>query len=165
MQENMADEIREWFVACRDQTGTFPVFPDADAGGSRAIFDPPPAPPPDDDEEGGGGDDKKKKGKGSSKKKGKGSSKKGKKGKGTSIRLSVYVCCARVLSVQHGSGRTYTKHNTNHLAHIYLKQSPLLICSVHMYMFAQCVLCVFTCVSVGVYFDRVASIVHPQSDP
>eukprot|EP00041_Stephanoeca_diplocostata_P018551 m.389136 g.389136 ORF g.389136 m.389136 type:complete len:852 (-) comp21047_c0_seq2:131-2686(-) len=82
MQENMADEIREWFVACRDQTGTFPAFPDAEAGGSRAIFDPPPAPPPDEDGDDGGGADDKKKAKGSGKKKGKGSGKKGKKGKG-----------------------------------------------------------------------------------
>jgi hypothetical protein len=32
MKENMAEKIRDWFVACRDQTGALPVFPDAEAG-------------------------------------------------------------------------------------------------------------------------------------
>jgi len=56
MRENMCDEIREWFVACRDQTGSFPDFPDTETGGSKKIFDPPPPPPPAegaDDDEGG----------------------------------------------------------------------------------------------------------------
>jgi len=82
MRENMCDEIREWFVACRDQTGSFPDFPDTETGGSKKIFDPPPPPPPAegaDDDDGGKKGKKGKKGKGSGKK---GKGKKGKKGKG-----------------------------------------------------------------------------------
>lgn len=72
---------RRRFVACRDQTGSFPEIPDEEAGGSKVIFDPPPPPPAEED---GGDDDGGKKGKkgkkGSGKKEKKG--KKGKKGKG-----------------------------------------------------------------------------------
>ena len=38
VQETMADQIREWFIACRDQTGKFPEFPDAEDGGSKTVF-------------------------------------------------------------------------------------------------------------------------------
>jgi hypothetical protein len=81
MRENMCDEIREWFVACRDQTGSFPDFPDAEAGGSKKIFDPPPPPPAVAVEDDDGGKGKKGKGKKDKGKKGKGKGK-GKKGKG-----------------------------------------------------------------------------------
>jgi hypothetical protein len=83
MRENMCDEIREWFVACRDQTGSFPEFPDEADLGSKKIFDPPEpeAPAADgDDDDGGKGKKGKKDKKKKSDKKGKG--KKGKKGKG-----------------------------------------------------------------------------------
>jgi len=79
MRENMCDEIREWFVACRDQTGKFPDFPEVEDGGSKKIFDPPPPPPaaPVEDDDGGKG----KKGKKDKGKKDKGKKDKGKKGK------------------------------------------------------------------------------------
>ncbi|KAF6780511.1 hypothetical protein AHF37_00021 [Paragonimus kellicotti] len=38
MRETMQDQIRQWFVECRDATGKFPDYPDEDAGGSAAIF-------------------------------------------------------------------------------------------------------------------------------
>eukprot|EP00039_Didymoeca_costata_P011307 m.158135 g.158135 ORF g.158135 m.158135 type:complete len:875 (+) comp15127_c0_seq2:246-2870(+) len=86
MKENMADEIRQWFMATRDHTGKFPDFPSAEDGGSKKVFDPPPPPEPEGgDEDDDGGKGKKGKGKGkkksSKKKKDKKGSKKGKKGK------------------------------------------------------------------------------------
>lgn len=41
IKEAMADKIREWFMACREQTGKFPDYPTQSQGGSKAIFDPP----------------------------------------------------------------------------------------------------------------------------
>ncbi|KAA0190040.1 IQ and AAA domain-containing protein 1, partial [Fasciolopsis buskii] len=38
MRENMQDQIRQWFVECRDATGRFPDYPEEDQGGSAAIF-------------------------------------------------------------------------------------------------------------------------------
>ncbi|KAG5445315.1 Dynein regulatory complex protein 11 [Clonorchis sinensis] len=38
MREMMQDQIRQWFVECRDATGKFPDYPDEDAGGSAAVF-------------------------------------------------------------------------------------------------------------------------------
>merc|ERR1711879_778122 len=38
MKETMMDQIRQWFIECRDATGKFPEFPDEDDGGSAAIF-------------------------------------------------------------------------------------------------------------------------------
>ncbi|XP_044182545.1 dynein regulatory complex protein 11-like [Acropora millepora] len=38
MKENMQDQIRQWFIECRDKTGKFPDYPDDDEGGSAAIF-------------------------------------------------------------------------------------------------------------------------------
>ena len=32
MKENMAEKIRDWFVAYREQNGALPAFPDAEAG-------------------------------------------------------------------------------------------------------------------------------------
>lgn len=43
IKENMSDQIREWFIACREQTGKFPDYPSADDGGSKKIFEAPPA--------------------------------------------------------------------------------------------------------------------------
>eukprot|EP00045_Choanoeca_perplexa_P003970 m.34658 g.34658 ORF g.34658 m.34658 type:complete len:66 (-) comp12330_c0_seq2:444-641(-) len=39
----MSDEIRAWFMECRETTGKFPDFPSSADGGSKAIFNPPPA--------------------------------------------------------------------------------------------------------------------------
>ncbi|CAL8093243.1 unnamed protein product [Calicophoron daubneyi] len=38
MREAMQDQIRQWFVECRDATGRFPDYPDEEEGGSAAIF-------------------------------------------------------------------------------------------------------------------------------
>ncbi|TPP62124.1 IQ and AAA domain-containing protein 1 [Fasciola gigantica] len=38
MREAMQDQIRQWFVECRDATGRFPDYPEEDEGGSAAIF-------------------------------------------------------------------------------------------------------------------------------
>lgn len=38
MKETMMDQIRQWFIECRDTTGKFPEYPDDDDGGSAAIF-------------------------------------------------------------------------------------------------------------------------------
>ncbi|CAH8626047.1 unnamed protein product [Dicrocoelium dendriticum] len=38
MRETIQDQIRQWFVECRDATGRFPDYPDEDKGGSAAIF-------------------------------------------------------------------------------------------------------------------------------
>ncbi|KAK3595612.1 hypothetical protein CHS0354_009573 [Potamilus streckersoni] len=38
LKEMMMDQIRQWFIECRDATGKFPEFPDADNGGSAIIF-------------------------------------------------------------------------------------------------------------------------------
>lgn len=40
MREVMQDQIRQWFIECRDATGKFPDLPDADEGGSAAVFKP-----------------------------------------------------------------------------------------------------------------------------
>ncbi len=32
IKEHMAEKIRDWFVACREQTGALPAFPDEAAG-------------------------------------------------------------------------------------------------------------------------------------
>ncbi|XP_034035765.1 dynein regulatory complex protein 11 [Thalassophryne amazonica] len=34
----MKDQIRQWFIECRDATGSFPDYPDAEEGGSALIF-------------------------------------------------------------------------------------------------------------------------------
>lgn len=34
----MQNQIREWFIECRDATGKFPDYPDDEEGGSAAIF-------------------------------------------------------------------------------------------------------------------------------
>lgn len=38
MRETMMDQIRQWFIECRDATGKFPDYPDEDDGGSASIF-------------------------------------------------------------------------------------------------------------------------------
>jgi len=38
MKEQMQDQIRQWFIECRDATGKFPEYPTEDEGGSAAIF-------------------------------------------------------------------------------------------------------------------------------
>lgn len=38
MRENMQDQIRQWFIECRDATGKFPEYPSEEEGGSVAIF-------------------------------------------------------------------------------------------------------------------------------
>lgn len=38
MKETMMDQIRQWFIECRDATGKFPEYPADDEGGSAAIF-------------------------------------------------------------------------------------------------------------------------------
>ncbi|XP_077464271.1 dynein regulatory complex protein 11 isoform X2 [Stigmatopora argus] len=35
---NMKEQIRQWFLECRNQTGVFPEFPDDDEGGSAILF-------------------------------------------------------------------------------------------------------------------------------
>uniref|UniRef100_UPI003AAA3AAD dynein regulatory complex protein 11 n=1 Tax=Centroberyx gerrardi TaxID=166262 RepID=UPI003AAA3AAD len=38
MRETLQEQIRQWFIECRDATGKFPDFPDAEDGGSASIF-------------------------------------------------------------------------------------------------------------------------------
>ncbi|XP_013416976.1 IQ and AAA domain-containing protein 1 isoform X1 [Lingula anatina] len=38
IKETMQDQIRQWFIECRDATGKFPEYPDEDEGGSALIF-------------------------------------------------------------------------------------------------------------------------------
>ncbi|XP_058493439.1 dynein regulatory complex protein 11 isoform X1 [Solea solea] len=38
MSEKMKDQIREWFIECRDATGSFPDYPNDEDGGSALIF-------------------------------------------------------------------------------------------------------------------------------
>uniref|UniRef100_UPI00398F25C7 dynein regulatory complex protein 11-like n=1 Tax=Pristiophorus japonicus TaxID=55135 RepID=UPI00398F25C7 len=38
IQETLQDQIRQWFVECRNTTGRFPDYPDIEKGGSAAIF-------------------------------------------------------------------------------------------------------------------------------
>ncbi|XP_045906497.1 dynein regulatory complex protein 11 isoform X3 [Micropterus dolomieu] len=38
MSKTMKDQIRQWFIECRDATGSFPDYPDEDDGGSALIF-------------------------------------------------------------------------------------------------------------------------------
>ena len=39
MKETMMDQVRQWFLECRDITGKFPEYPDEDDGGSAKIFE------------------------------------------------------------------------------------------------------------------------------
>ncbi|KAK3575190.1 hypothetical protein QTP86_020914 [Hemibagrus guttatus] len=38
IKEMLQDQIRQWFLECRDATGKFPDFPSSDDGGSASIF-------------------------------------------------------------------------------------------------------------------------------
>ncbi|XP_038642218.1 dynein regulatory complex protein 11 isoform X1 [Scyliorhinus canicula] len=38
IQETLLEQIRQWFIECRNTTGKFPEYPDAEKGGSAAIF-------------------------------------------------------------------------------------------------------------------------------
>ncbi|KAK4471393.1 hypothetical protein MN116_004825 [Schistosoma mekongi] len=38
IRETMQDQIRQWFIECRDATGKFPDYPEEDEGGSAIIF-------------------------------------------------------------------------------------------------------------------------------
>lgn len=38
MKETMKDQIRQWFIECRDATGSFPDYPEEEDGGSALIF-------------------------------------------------------------------------------------------------------------------------------
>ncbi|XP_037706090.1 dynein regulatory complex protein 11 isoform X2 [Choloepus didactylus] len=38
IKESLQDQIRQWFIECRNLTGTFPDFPNAEEGGSAVIF-------------------------------------------------------------------------------------------------------------------------------
>ncbi|XP_036425688.1 dynein regulatory complex protein 11 [Colossoma macropomum] len=38
IKETMQEQIRQWFLECRDATGKFPDFPSAEDGGSASIF-------------------------------------------------------------------------------------------------------------------------------
>ncbi|KAG9339521.1 hypothetical protein JZ751_023663, partial [Albula glossodonta] len=38
MRQTLQEQIRQWFIECRDATGKFPDFPSTDEGGSAAIF-------------------------------------------------------------------------------------------------------------------------------
>ncbi|GFR80966.1 IQ and AAA domain-containing protein 1 [Elysia marginata] len=38
LKEGMMDQIRQWFIECRDASGKFPEYPDEDDGGSAMIF-------------------------------------------------------------------------------------------------------------------------------
>merc|ERR1711974_435244 len=81
MKETMMDQIRQWFIECRDATGKFPEYPDADDGGSAMIFkekDPAELEKELNEKDDGKG---KGKGKGKDKKKDKKKDRKGKKGK------------------------------------------------------------------------------------
>ncbi|XP_028428221.1 dynein regulatory complex protein 11-like, partial [Perca flavescens] len=38
IRETLQEQIRQWFLECRDTTGKFPGFPDEEAGGSASLF-------------------------------------------------------------------------------------------------------------------------------
>ncbi|XP_072115701.1 dynein regulatory complex protein 11 isoform X2 [Mobula birostris] len=38
IQETLQEQIRQWFIECRNITGKFPDYPDAEQGGSAAVF-------------------------------------------------------------------------------------------------------------------------------
>ncbi|XP_035295158.1 dynein regulatory complex protein 11 isoform X2 [Cricetulus griseus] len=38
IKEHLQDQIRQWFIECRNLTGTFPEYPDEEEGGSAIIF-------------------------------------------------------------------------------------------------------------------------------
>ncbi|XP_068563222.1 dynein regulatory complex protein 11 [Cebidichthys violaceus] len=38
MSKSMKDQIRQWFIECRDATGSFPDYPDEEDGGSALLF-------------------------------------------------------------------------------------------------------------------------------
>uniref|UniRef100_F6V6L4 Uncharacterized protein n=1 Tax=Ciona intestinalis TaxID=7719 RepID=F6V6L4_CIOIN len=38
IKETMQDQIRQWFIECRDATGKFPDYPDEEDGGSALLF-------------------------------------------------------------------------------------------------------------------------------
>ncbi|XP_031720146.1 dynein regulatory complex protein 11 [Anarrhichthys ocellatus] len=38
MSKSMKDQIRQWFIECRDATGSFPDYPDDEDGGSALLF-------------------------------------------------------------------------------------------------------------------------------
>ncbi|KAM3619184.1 uncharacterized protein V6R79_004288 [Siganus canaliculatus] len=38
IRKTMKDQIRQWYIECRDATGSFPDYPDAEDGGSALIF-------------------------------------------------------------------------------------------------------------------------------
>uniref|UniRef100_A0A3Q3L2G4 Dynein regulatory complex protein 11-like n=1 Tax=Mastacembelus armatus TaxID=205130 RepID=A0A3Q3L2G4_9TELE len=38
IKEALQDQIRQWFIECRDATGRFPEFPDEEDGGSASLF-------------------------------------------------------------------------------------------------------------------------------
>ncbi|XP_019596427.2 dynein regulatory complex protein 11 isoform X1 [Rhinolophus sinicus] len=38
IKENLQDQIRHWFIECRNLTGTFPDYPDVEEGGSAIVF-------------------------------------------------------------------------------------------------------------------------------
>ncbi|KAJ8350527.1 hypothetical protein SKAU_G00256570 [Synaphobranchus kaupii] len=38
MQQTLQEQIRQWFIECRDATGKFPDYPSVDDGGSLVIF-------------------------------------------------------------------------------------------------------------------------------
>ncbi|XP_054480142.1 dynein regulatory complex protein 11-like [Anoplopoma fimbria] len=38
IRETLQEQIRQWFIECRDATGKFPEFPDGEDGGSASIF-------------------------------------------------------------------------------------------------------------------------------
>ncbi|KAM7537402.1 hypothetical protein Aperf_G00000069183 [Anoplocephala perfoliata] len=42
MQEKMEEQIRQWFLECRDANGVFPDIPPPEKGGSRWLFEPKP---------------------------------------------------------------------------------------------------------------------------
>lgn len=81
MKETMQDQIRQWFLECRDATGKFPDFPPEDEGGSALIFKEKDPAEVEAELQGKGEEKGKKKGKKSGKKKDKKKDKKDKKGK------------------------------------------------------------------------------------
>eukprot|EP00111_Clytia_hemisphaerica_P004244 TCONS_00012119-protein len=80
MRERLQDQIRQWFIECRDATGKFPEYPAEDEGGSSAIFTP--KDPAEVEAELKAKEEEKAKGKKGKGKDGKGKDKKDKKGKG-----------------------------------------------------------------------------------
>ncbi|PIK45491.1 putative IQ and AAA domain-containing protein 1 [Apostichopus japonicus] len=81
MKETMQDQIRQWFLECRDATGKFPDFPPEDEGGSALIFKEKDPAEMEAELQGKGEEKGKKKGKKSGKKKDKKKDKRTKKGK------------------------------------------------------------------------------------